>query len=179
MGVDFSFLKSLFTVDPGASKLFKCRKHSVSNAAVRRILVMRFRGVRLLGLAPLVAPRLISIEYLRVGRSTTEIWEDTLSMAFECLLEESCVVLALFLAGLFRRRTLSGCRHAALTRGVSGTALCTADWLVHCVRPCVCTTVDCFMAHETIICRYAVTVSINTFLCLSVYWIEYAQMTSS
>ena len=147
-------------MDPGASKLFKCRKHSVSNAAVRRILVVRFRGVRLLGLAPLVAPRLISIEYLRVGRSTTEIWEDTLSMAFERLLEESCVVLALFLAGLFRRRTLSGCRHAALTRGVSGTArrqtlsgcrhavltrgvsgtarLCTADWLVHCVRPCVC-----------------------------------------
>ena len=172
----------------------------MSNAAVRRILVVRFRGVRLLGLAPLVAPRLISIEYLRLGRSATEIWEDTLSMALERLLEESCVVLALFLAGLFRRRTLSGCRHAALTRGVSGTArrqtlsgcrhavltrgvsgtaLCTADWLVHCVRPCVCTTVDCFMAHETIICRYAVTVSINTFLCLCVYWIEYAQMTSS
>jgi|LauGreDrversion2_3_1035106.scaffolds.fasta_scaffold42172_1 hypothetical protein len=65
------------------------------------------------------------------------------------------------------RAALSGCRRAVLARVVSGAArLCTV---------CVCAAV----AHETIICRYAVTVNINTFQCLCVYLSECEQMMSS
>ena len=70
-------------------KLFECRKRSVS-----RILVVQFRFLRPLHLGPalLIAPLLIGVEHLRLGRlpdQTLELWECALSMALKRLFEVS------------------------------------------------------------------------------------------